>query len=281
MVERHALILDKFHLTDLEKGLSWHLSDRFASSTNADLQFLQERGIVLWLPHKSVQMKPTPEMETQMKHFRSLVEGAVSDVYAGVEDPTKLIAALDVINDVILRGISARLNDSGNIDTVPICKTELPRLASSAQPKGAETVLRVALESLPAPDDSCAWQDIIDFRTDGRDKLWSFRRFLHDLATKPQTEAEISDDIEWTMNEYATAMKLHNLKAAHSFVDVFLISPLEIIENLAKLNWSKIAKGILSVKQRKVELMEAEHKAPGKECAYVFDARQRFGRNQG
>jgi hypothetical protein len=157
-------------------------------------------------------MKRTPEMETQMKHFRSLVEEGVSDVHSGVEDPTKFIAALDAINDVILRGISAHLNDSGDIDTVAICKTELPQLASSAQPKGAETILRVAIESLPAPDESCAWQDIIDFRTEARDKLWGFRRFLRDLATKPQTEAEISDDIEWTMNEYATAMTLHNLK---------------------------------------------------------------------
>jgi hypothetical protein len=39
IVKRYALILDKFHLTDLEKELSWHLLD----SIKADLQFLQER----------------------------------------------------------------------------------------------------------------------------------------------------------------------------------------------------------------------------------------------
>jgi hypothetical protein len=41
---------------------------------------------------------------------------------------------------------------------------------------------------------------------------------------------------------------------------------------------SKIAKGIMVVKKRKVELLEAEMKAPGKECAYVFEARKKFGR---
>ena len=50
----------------------------------------------------------------------------------------------------------------------------------------------------------------------------------------------------------------------------------DIIENLVKFNWSKIAKGALQVSKRKVELMEAEMKAPGRECAYVFDARKRF-----
>ena len=41
------------------------------------------------------------------------------------------------------------------------------------------------------------------------------------------------------------------------------------------LDW--IAKGALSVWKRKIELLEAEMKAPGRECAYVFNARKRFG----
>jgi hypothetical protein len=72
-------------------------------------------------------------------------------------------------------------------------------------------------------------------------------------------------------------METHHIKASQSFVDVFVISPLEIIENLVKFNWSKLAKGALSIRKRKVELLEAEMKAPGRECAYVFDARKRFG----
>jgi hypothetical protein len=72
-------------------------------------------------------------------------------------------------------------------------------------------------------------------------------------------------------------MEIYHIKASHSFVDVFVISPLEILEDLITFKWSKLAKGMLSVKKRKVELLEAEMKAPGKECAYVFDAGRRFG----
>lgn len=54
---------------------------------------------------------------------------------------------------------------------------------------------------------------------------------------------------------------------------------IELVEDLAKFNWSKIAKGALSVRKRQVELMEAEMKAPGRECAYVFEAQKRFGRS--
>lgn len=31
------------------------------------------------------------------------------------------------------------------------------------------------------------------------------------------------------------------------------------------------------IKKREVELLEAEMKAAGRECAYMFDARKRFG----
>jgi hypothetical protein len=56
-----------------------------------------------------------------------------------------------------------------------------------------------------------------------------------------------------------------------------MIAPLEILEDLVQFRWSKLAKGMLSVRKRNVELLEAEMKAPGRECAYVFDARKRFG----
>jgi hypothetical protein len=137
--------------------------------------------------------------------------------------------------------------------------------------------MRVALDMLPAPGSDAPWESILELKTETFDKQWSFHRFLRALATKNQTETEIRDDIKWTLNEYTKAMAVHKIKAAQSFVDVFVISPLEIIENLVKFNWSKIAKGALQVRKRKVELIEAEMRAPGRECAYVFDARKRFG----
>ncbi len=59
-----------------------------------------------------------------------------------------------------------------------------------------------------------------------------------------------------------------SLKASQSLVDVFVNTPLEILENPAKLNWSKIAKGALQVRKRKAVLMELEMRAPGRECDY-------------
>jgi hypothetical protein len=185
-----------------------------------------------------------------------------------------------------IRAVSCELQDQQR-DTVSILQ-DLPgaqdALSSPAGIIGGPTmsnnVLRVAFQCLPVPGDTCSWQDIFDFKAELRDKRWGFRRFLKALSSKEQTEAEIRDEIEWMVNEYKKAMAIHEIKASQSFVDVFVICPLEIIENLAKFNWSKVAKGALQVRKRKSELMEAEMKAPGRECAYVFDAQRRFGRNR-
>jgi hypothetical protein len=169
-----------------------------------------------------------------------------------------------------------------DVDVVGICSKPLPLsldpTPNSAPSRGFSSTISVAIEMLPCPADDCAWQDIIDFKAELRDKQWCFRRFLKQLATKPQTESEIRDDIEWTLNEYAKAMAIHHIKASQSFFEVYVLPVIEVAENLVKFNWTKIAKGALDVKKRNVELLEAEMRAPGRECAYLFDARKRWGR---
>jgi hypothetical protein len=180
------------------------------------------------------------------------------------------------------RMVAVKIPKDDGFDAVPVCELSFPdTLPGSKAFSGLgihifDDIATVTLSAMPVPDESCSWQDIIDFKAENRDKKWAFRRFLETLATKRQTEAEIRDDIEWTLNEYRNAMKIHGMKSSQSFVDVFLITPLEILEDLVKFKWAKLAKGFLSVTRRQVDLMEAEMKAPGKECAYLFDAQQRF-----
>jgi hypothetical protein len=185
-----------------------------------------------------------------------------------------------MLSDLHARLLATAITNRSLFDVVPICKVPVPDFRGTGGNAGSQTstVLAVALAALPLPNDQCSWQDILDFKYDMHDQQWGFRRWMRALATKHQTEGEIRDDLEWSLNEYTKAMRVHKIKASQSFLDVFVISPLEIMENLVKFNWSKIAKGALQVWKRDVELMEAELKAPGRECAYVFDARKRFGR---
>jgi hypothetical protein len=180
-------------------------------------------------------------------------------------------------SDFFVRFLTFSVNHyEPELDCVPIYRSAISSI-SRGESYEKKSVLEVAMEQFPVPGETCAWQDILDFKQEMSDKQWHFRRFLSTLASKRQTAAEVRDDLEWTLNEYRKAMKIHKLKSSDSFIEVYLIPLVELGEDLAKFNWSKIAKGALSVKKRQVELMEAEMKAPGRECAYVFEAQKRFG----
>jgi hypothetical protein len=290
-LKRHALLFDKFHVLEFYDGVDPKVDDPQPPHARADLNFLKASGIVAnhtgeFINDAMAKSYVVTERADSFRYSESFLLGDEGQKDEGPRfDPVtggRIVRAPfsnhdELLSDYIVRRLSVGINQLLKFETVPICQRYLPATLRPPELSSADDVLHVALQALPVPDDSCAWQDILDFRTEMHDKEWGFRRWLQSLAKKKQTEAEIRDEIEWLVNEYSKAMELHRIKASQSFVDVFVISPLEIIENLVKFSWSKIAKGALQVQKRKVELLEAEMKAPGRECAYVFDARKRFG----
>jgi hypothetical protein len=262
-LKQRALLFDKFHL--------WpsidYINRVWSPELVAEITFLQKAGFLLDAPCVVVGDEAAGAAWT--------ADTTPPDDY--VDDPT-LPLGEQLVGYAASRRLAVQLNENAKIEAVPVFVNGLLERTRHMPSPGAENVLSVALKALPAFHEDCAWDAILDFKSELKDKQWGLRRWLHSVATKNLTEAEVQDELEWLLNEYTKAMTIHHIKAAQSFVDVFVISPLEIIENLVKFNWGKIAKGVLSVKKRKVELMEAEMKAPGRECAYVFDARKRFAK---
>ena len=297
-LKRQALIFDKFCTSSMGFEIFSFLDGPIPDSIKADIDYL--RSINVLVDSLSI-MLSKPEnlaysaseaprdlvIESRCNALQDEIYQSLDNIFTAVRqmDKTEKKMAAARIGagsyDLAIRQLSTCLGNYKDElgDVVPVCRDELPEYVnnSGSPVNPCSTVLGVTLGSFPVPDESCSWQDIVDFKNENRDKLWDFRRFINVLATKNQTEAEISDDIEWTLNEYTKAMKIHHLKAGNSFMEVYVMPVIELAEDLAKFNWSKIAKGALSVKKRQIELMEAEMKAPGRECAYVFEAQKRFG----
>jgi len=269
-LKRYALLFDSFYATE-HFGVTNVLGMRdYASpAAQATFDFLLENQI-LQIPPKGYSVTApgllTPEelaimapyAERIVAHFASpnrTTEKSVWDLWTR------------------LRAFELEMNIG--VRAVPIL-THIPPPITTSPSSALSDVLTIGLDYLPVPGPACSWQDILDVRVELRDKLWAFRRFLSGLAGTAKSEPEIRDEIEWSLNEYRNAMKLHRLKTTRSALELFVIPPIEFAENLIKFNWSKIAKGALSIRKRKIELMEAEMNAPGREVAYVFEAQQRF-----
>jgi hypothetical protein len=269
-LKHHALLFDKFYYAQWENPLESSTYGNMLiygdseASYRQDYEYLRQQDIVRVVGERDI-------------YDRSSLRTAGLPPFLG-EDPlfTK-VTSLPI--DLRVRNVSTLIAHRWGEDVVPVCQGELQdKLPEDMVTKMQTNVLRIAFSNMPVPGETAAWDDILNFKQEERDKQWAFRRFLLDLSVKKQSESEIRDDFEWSMNEYQKFMKIHRLKTHQSFVETYVIPALETVEDIAKLNFSKIANGVMNVRKRKVELLEAEMRAPGKECAYVFSAQDRFGR---
>jgi hypothetical protein len=270
-LKRRALLFDTLALFDAGHEAACRTARR-----SREFEYLQDRG-VLTVP--SVEIFDRCERyagvlaaseEPRANERRRATRGQAEQVEEVYEEAV----------DRFTRAMATVISLDNGIDAVAVCRAGLKeaRAERPTSEKPPQTVIRVALEALPVPDDSHSWEDILDFKASLADKRWGFRRFLRTLATKSQTEAEIRDEIEWFVNDYRRAMEIHKVKASSTFVEAYVVPTLEVIENLATLKFSKVLKGGFAVRKRQADLLEAEMKAAGRECAYVFESRERFKR---
>lgn len=139
-------------------------------------------------------------------------------------------------------------------------------------------VIQIVINNLPLPSNETPWEQIIDYRNDpeNQNNLLGLRQWIRKISKEGLPKAEIEDEIEWRINEFQNHMKLHKMKVNTETLEVIVKTPLEMIENLIKLKFSKIPEPFFALKKRQINLMEAELNAPGREMAYIIKAKDTF-----
>lgn len=97
------------------------------------------------------------------------------------------------------------------------------------------------------------------------------------LAVEVQTPHEATQELEYLLDEYESHMRLHKMKITRGTFETLIVGAAEILENVAKFRLSKAAEAIFVLKNRQIALLEAEQSAPGREVAYIAQAKRRFG----
>ena len=275
-LKRAALFVDSFYVVDFGgHEPRWNLAHQ--PEVQATAEYLQDKKILR--PISDFGQARSSFFDIDSDDFEENLNFAIDQSKLDRSAPAGQEKSMPYLNDAYARTVTSRLSASGVTDLVPL----LTRLVGvhplgTTNPIKIET-MQIAIDFLPTPDETTPWQDIVDFRLELSNKLWEIRRFMASLATQTASEAEVRDEIEWRLHEFEQAIRMHKLKAGTSFVETIVIPASEAIENLVKFNWSKIAKGVMSVTKRKLDMLEAENKAPGRECAYLFRATERFNRS--
>lgn len=266
------------HENDISLGLSQKM--RAAIS---DLEWLNQTGVIFELsiqkevvvPEEVSRQVSTQEIEEITFLFKKLTEAykkSTKNSPNQAETPesnkelTTAILRLMSFFMELRKGVTAVLTSPYNI-----YNSKLPN-----QIKG--DIAQIVIGKLPLPSNETPWEQIIDYRNtpESQRNLLNLRRWIRKISTENLSPTEIEEELEWLLHEFQDHMKLHKMKANTETLEVVIKTPLETLENLLKLNFSKISDPIFAINKRRISLMEAEFNAPGREMAYIIKTRDAF-----
>jgi hypothetical protein len=145
---------------------------------------------------------------------------------------------------------------------------------------GANPLIQMVLKRLPVPDDSVAWDRIVEFRNDLSAKdAWSrLRDWMNELGRSSLQERELEDKLEFLLGQFEQSMKLHDMKTTRRPFEAFVTASAGVAESILKLRFSRAAEALFSARRRRLDLLQAERTSPGSAVGYIFKAGATFGR---
>ncbi|GAB1472034.1 hypothetical protein MASR2M66_29120 [Chloroflexota bacterium] len=297
-LKQHSLIFDRIGILELRNF--FESVDSFRNNPNfsrgflinklepiaLELQWLIENDIVFELTLEEdlgeqaansyfSKIDSRHSVEEVLKLSTKLVKAGTTDVKS-FKNQTDLVGFLKANDLVVLRLMAIIMETTKGITAV----TTLPftEYTRDLPNSNKSNVAQIVISKLPLPNDETPWEKLIDYRNDSSNKknLLNLRRWIKKISTENLSSSEIEDELQWLINEFHNHMKFHKMKANTETLEVMVKAPLEIIEDLVRLKFSKIPEPFFALKKRQINLMEAELNAPGKEISYIIKTQEAF-----
>lgn len=288
-IKRHLLFFDRIAV--IKSELDWNRREN-EPSLAADLDWLENQGLLFRVGEflnrecgfefeerkdggKGILIKLTDVPKHKIKE---VTEARLGKEFVLKFSNKTIRDFMEGLDDLACRWEAQRLTHLGGMRAVSVSapRIEIDKLLGVHASKG--DVIRVALNGMPQPSADTSLEHIIQFRTDTetKKKMHALRRWIQTMTARQLPEQEASEELEWLVRQYEEHMHLHKLKANRGIVEVFITTTAEVAEDLIKFRWGKLAKLPFAVSHKKIDLLEAEMKAPGREIAYLVEARKRF-----
>jgi hypothetical protein len=279
-IKQQALMFDRVaavYLSHLLKSLKSRTEDDPVRA--AEIEWLVEQEVVyepVFSPSIE-KLNRNPQFARYLKEFVRLDKKMERmPVHGSVRNAVEYLSSSVRCFDLVLRLMSLQLRESKGIQAVPLVSGV--ETMSSLFEDGKQHVAEIVLNRIPQPDDSVSWEQILDFRRDPdtKGKFWGLRTWMSEVGRAQLTSGEIIEKLEWSLYEYEKHMKLHRMKTNLGTVRTVVTVAAEVAEDLVKFKWGKAAKLLFTIKDRKVALMDAELRAPGRELAYMITVIEKF-----
>lgn len=212
------------------------------------------------------------DMAEKLERVASILEKKGRDIS---ESPAfKTQAAL--MTGHLTRASSIILRETQGLDAYPVLSNIIPIARNSNAVKS--DIFHIVLNSLPIPDDTTPWEQILEFRSDpnSRNKFLDLRNWMSEVARAELKPNEVVEKLEYLMSRYQRHMELHRMKTNTGTLQTIVVTGAEVLGDLVSFKWGKAAEALFSLKRRNISLLEGELTAPGNEVAYIVKARETF-----
>lgn len=185
---------------------------------------------------------------------------------------------VELREDLTTRFMCIVLAGKEGINPVPILSNSLRSYSEAFNKTRKVELIEIVLHSLPIPDDNVPWEQILDFKNDedSTSKLLALRNWINEIAKGTFDLNELEEKLEYLLDQYDTHMKFHRMKCKKGVIETVVTTTAEVMEDLMSFRWGKMAHSVFSIKNKQLYLMEEEMKAPGREVAYIYKAKERF-----
>jgi hypothetical protein len=284
-LKRLALMFDRIciHHLDTIFHPPPHMDKLIIAFLEAEIRFLIDNGVVFEPPEISPKDLAVDFDTKRLKiSYPGMSPIIIKTKYKGRKKEFDFNAFSEAVikshlplQDLMTRLFSCELRNSYGMNTCAIISDAM-RSQETSEPKS--DVLTIVLHALPEPDDSVPWEQILEFRNDpdSRSKFLALNNWMIDIAQANYTPLELSQKLEFLVNEYQQHLMLHKMKTNAGALETIFVASAEFLEDLAKFRWGKIAKGLFTVRHQRIALLEGELTSPGREVAYVAKAREFF-----
>ncbi|MFM2224698.1 MAG: hypothetical protein RJA07_900 [Bacteroidota bacterium] len=234
-----------------------------------ELDFLCEKGYLFdSMDRGGTTLKNDADVSAINKEFIQL-----SDIVCKSNDNELAMEAAARLSSLMLN------NEISNNDffSIPLIK----RLILTEDHSLTKTdVINLIIEKMPIPDYETPWSNIFEFKSnpDNKGQFAGLRTWVNKSAISNLTAHEIKDELEFLLYRYQKSLELHKIKFNSGILQTLVVGSAELVENVIKLKFSNIAKGLFSAQQTYAELLNVELTAPGNELAYIYKANRSFVR---
>ena len=197
----------------------------------------------------------------------------VEEMLPHLDQVPAVIGPMVVALQLVIRKISIQLRILDRMDAYPVFSETVPPIPLQV-PHRCD-VIDVAINALPVPDDTVSWEHIIEFRSDpdSQTKFLALRNWMNEVARAELSPAEIEVKLEYLIAEYQQHMRVHRMKSNVGGLQTLLVAAGNILDR----KFAEAARTLFSATPRSLSLLEGELTSPGKEVAFIVNARERFG----